>query len=82
MNTIIVEKECGCFKRSDYENNMSFASKDEALLQANLMVNHMNTKFCQKHDFEVSEDGVNFMISVNPKKAEQSSGCCGGGHCS
>ena len=82
MNTIIVEKECGCFKRSDYENNMNFASKDEALIQANLMVNHMNTKFCQKHDFEVSENGVSFMIAVNPKQAEQSSGCCGGGHCS
>jgi len=82
MNTIIVEKECGCFKRSDYENNMSFASKDEALLQAKLMVNHMNTKFCQKHDFEVSENGANFSIAVNAKQAEQSSGCCGGGHCS
>ena len=81
MNTIIVEKECGCFKRSVYENNASFASKDEALIQANLMVNHMNEKFCQKHEFEVSENGVNFMIAVNPKQEVQS-GCCGGGHCS
>ena len=82
MNTIIVEKECGCFKRSAYENNMNFASKDEALLQANDMINHMNTKFCQKHDFEVREENNNFMIAVDMKQAPQSSGCCGGGHCS
>lgn len=82
MNTIVVEKECGCFKRSAYENNMKFESKDDALMQANLMVNHMNTKFCQKHDFELREDGANFLISVEVKQAEQSGGCCGGGHCS
>ena len=34
MFTINVEKECGCFKRSAYDNNMSFESKDDALLQA------------------------------------------------
>jgi len=81
MSTIIVEKECGCFKRSAFENNMSFASKDEALIQVGSMVNHMNTKFCQKHTFEARKDGENFLISVNIKEAA-ASGCCGGGHCS
>jgi len=82
MFTINVEKECGCFKRSAYDNNMSFESKDDALLQAQLMVNHMNTKFCQKHDFQLSENGVNFSIAVNDKAQASSGGCCGGGHCS
>ncbi len=80
MNTIIVDKECGCFKRSAYENNMSFDSKDDALMQANLMVNHMNTKFCGKHDFELSESGDDFLISLG--EPQKSGGCCGGGHCS
>ena len=80
MSTIIVEKECGCFKKSVFENNMSFASKEEALIQVNSMVNHMNTKFCQKHSFEAKQDGENFMIFVNAKEVA-SSGCCGG-HCS
>lgn len=81
MFKINIDKECGCFKRSAYENNMGFDSKDNALIQAQTMVNHMNTKFCQKHDFTLSEDGQNFSISMNaPKQA--SSGCCGGGHCS
>jgi hypothetical protein len=81
MSTIIVEKECGCFRKSIYENNKSFESKDEALLQAGMMVKHMNTKFCQKHNFQAREDGENIVISVEMATA-QSSGCCGGGHCS
>ena len=81
MHTINVNKECGCFKKSAFENNMSFASKDEALLQANLMVNHMNTKFCKKHGFTLAEDGDNFQITLGEPQSH-SGGCCSGGHCS
>lgn len=45
------------------------------------MQNHMNTKFCQKHYFELKEDGNNFLIEVSMNEAP-ASGCCGGGHCS
>jgi len=82
MHKIIVEKECGCFKKSAYENNMSFESKDDALIQANLMTNYMNTEFCQKHEFELREDGNNFVIAVDMKQQQSNGGCCGGGHCS
>lgn len=81
MFTVTVDKECGCFQRSIYENNKSFESKDDALLQAQLMVNHMNEKFCQKHAFALSEDGENFNVTLS-MKPQVSSGCCGGGHCS
>ncbi len=81
MYTIKIDKECGCFKKSVYENNMSFESKDDALMQASLMQTHMNTKFCGKHNFELCEDGNDFLISVNMNE-QPSSGCCGGGHCS
>lgn len=82
MFTINVNKECGCFKRSPYDNNMSFESKDDALIQAQSMVNHMNTKFCQKHEFTLSEDGQNFNIAMDMRQQPAASGCCGGGHCS
>ncbi len=80
MYTINVDKECGCFKKSEYSNNMTFESNDDALLQANLMKNHMNSEFCGKHGFELVENGDIFQISMG--QPEQSSGCCGGGHCS
>jgi len=82
MFTINVEKECGCFKKSSYDNNMSFESKDDALIQARLMESHMNQKFCQSHLFTLTEDGTNFQIAVENRAKASSGGCCGGGHCS
>ncbi|HIQ46166.1 MAG TPA: hypothetical protein EYH57_00950 [Sulfurovum sp.] len=84
MFTVNVDKECGCFNRSELENNKSFENNDDALIQAQSMLNHMNEKFCGKHGFSLSEDGKNFNISMNaPQQAQASSGgCCGGGHCS
>ena len=78
MHNIIVEKECGCFKRSDLENNLSISSKDDALTKAIEMKNQMNEEFCGKHNFDLVEDKENFVISFAKEKA---SGCCGGGHC-
>lgn len=84
MYIIKVDKECGCFKKSAYENNMSFSSKDDALMQANLMQTYMNSKFCRKHHFELIEeddDGVDLLFKVT-LSSENKSGCCGSGHCS
>lgn len=77
MFTVNVEKECGCFRRSDLENNVQLESKDEALLLAQNMKNQMNDEFCGKHEFEVAEMGNSFVIKFAAEP--QSSGCCGGG---
>ena len=82
MYQVNVTKECGCFKKSDFENGISFGSKDDALMSAQHMVTHMNEKFCQKHEFKLVENGDQFTIFVDEREQEQHSGCCGGGHCS
>ncbi len=82
MFKINIDKECGCFRKSAYENGMSFDSKDDALIQAQSMVNHMNTKFCGKHEFALTENGQEFNIIMGQPQQESHSGCCGGGHCS
>jgi len=84
MSTINIAQECGCFKKSDLENNVTFDNKDDAMIKAQGMVNHMNEKFCGKHGFELSENGENFVIAMKAPAATQptSGGCCGGGHCS
>lgn len=80
MHTILVEKECGCFKRSDLQNNLTIESKDEALVKAIDMSKQMNDDFCGKHDFQVIENNNQFVIRMNqPQTASKSSGCCGGG---
>jgi len=82
MAKINVELECGCFKKSDYENGREFASKEEALQEAKLMESYMNQNFCQKHIFSVVEKGEDIHIAVELKPKESTGGCCGGGECS
>jgi len=81
MFTISVEKECGCFKKSDLQNHITLDSKDDALIEAQSMTQQMNDTFCQKHEFVLFENGTNFSIRVD-ERAQAHSGCCGGGHCS
>ena len=76
MFKIIVEQECGCFKRSNLENNLSVDSKDEALLKTLEMRDTMNDDFCGKHQFKVQEVENSFVIAMNDST---SNGCCGGG---
>jgi hypothetical protein len=79
MHKIIVEDECSCFKKSDFQKYSEVTSKDEALSTAIRMKNHMNQEFCMKHEFQLVEDSNNFVISFRPKAA---SSCCGTGCCS
>ncbi len=76
MFKVIVEQECGCFKRSDMENGISMESKDGALLKSLEMRDTMNDDFCGKHTFKVQEVANNFVIAF---QESTSNGCCGGG---
>lgn len=76
MFKITIEKECGCFKKSNLENNITVASKDEALMKSLEMKDVMNSEFCGKHEFKVQEVGSDFVIAM---AESTSNGCCGGG---
>ena len=76
MFKIIVEKECGCFKRSEMQNGVSMDSKDDALLKSLSMRDTMNDDFCGKHEFKIQEVGNDFVIAMSDST---SNGCCGGG---
>jgi len=56
--------ECGCFMKSDMENNLSFDSKELALKKANEISSFMNQNFCQKHTFSVDASGDDCIIAV------------------
>ena len=81
MHKIIVEHQCGCFKKSDLESNIEMESKDNALIKALRMKDKMNQEFCRKHDFQVAEKDENFVISFAPQRDSEST-CCGTGCCS
>jgi hypothetical protein len=65
MYKIIVERECGCFKRSGMNPATEMSSKDEALMKAIEMRDQMNNKFCGKHKFVMREEQNNFIIAMN-----------------
>ena len=53
MVSVKVEKQCGCFKRSDFELEQSFETMEVAKQKAQKMCDQMNEEFCLKHQFEV-----------------------------
>ncbi len=65
MFQVNVPQQCGCFRRSGKEASLSFESKDEALMHAQEMVHMMNNEFCKKHNFNVVEDGNQFIILMS-----------------
>jgi hypothetical protein len=64
MFKIVVDRECGCFRRSDLENNLEIESKDAALEKSLEMIEIMNENFCDKHSFTLHEDGDTFLIKM------------------
>lgn len=77
MHRISVERECGCFRKSNLENNILLESKDDALIKALDMTNTMNDDFCGKHSFQVMESSNNFIIRL--KQEPHQTGCCNSG---
>jgi hypothetical protein len=75
MYTVYMEQECGCFKKSEYENAKEFNTQHEAYNYANLVTEFMNEDFCQTHAFMAykTEDN-NFVIGVS---ANPNTGSCG-----
>jgi hypothetical protein len=62
MYKVIMERACGCFRRSGEEPVKTFESKDDALIEANAWKSRMNDEYCQKHAFSVVESGDDFKI--------------------
>ncbi len=67
MFTIRVDKECGCFKRSEFENNIQFDSEEAAKNEAEAMVEDMNDTFCRKHEFSLEVSGNEFIIHMESR---------------
>lgn len=81
MYTVKMEKECGCFAKSEYSNNNEFPTQQEAYKYANILAELMNEEFCSKHTF-YAEPGVgdSFVIKA-PLNLTFVSGCSTGVSC-
>ena len=72
MYTIEIERECSCFKKSGFENNMTFESREDMYNKARVLECLMNQEFCMKHFFEAVDYGDKIIIhsSVRPEDDE------------
>lgn len=65
MYTVQMEKECACFKKSEYSNKMTFKTQKDAYQYASALVELMNEEFCSKHTFTAQRvEEHNFLIRV------------------
>jgi hypothetical protein len=60
-----MEQECGCFQKSEYTNNNTFQTQQEAYNYSKIVAELMNEEFCGKHTFyaQITEDN-DFVIRV------------------
>ena len=81
MYTVQMEQECECFKKSEYSNNNSYKTQQDAYNYAKIVVELMNEEFCSQHIFysEPAEDN-SFVIRVDIN-ATAVSGCSTGVSC-
>lgn len=62
MYKIHVENECSCFKKSGFENDLTYKDKADALMKAKVMECRMNQEFCHTHYFEAEDMGDEIII--------------------
>ena len=51
LYTVHIENECNCFKKSGFENNLTYKDKADAQQKAKTMECRMNQEFCHTHYF-------------------------------
>lgn len=70
MYTIVMEKECGCFKKSGLDNNMTFESREDMINKARVLECRMNQEFCMTHFFEAVDYGDKIVIHSSLRPAD------------
>ena len=64
MFKVEVKNPCKCFLRSGNIEMQTFSSKEEAKEEAERLLEEMQTTFCKKHDFVLSEIVGNYTIII------------------
>ena len=62
MYTVRIENECSCFKKSGFENNLTYENKDDAIMKAKILECRMSQEFCLTHYFEAEDMGDEIVI--------------------
>lgn len=64
MYKVKVENPCSCFFKSGLYEVLEFENKTEAKKEADRIFGVMQSNFCRKHEFSLSEQFGDFTIST------------------
>lgn len=67
MYRVEVQNACRCFLKSGLLESQSFQSKEEAKNEAEYLLGVMESTFCHKHKFTLSELLGNYTIAISSK---------------
>jgi hypothetical protein len=67
MYKVNVMNPCSCFVKNGFVDTQDFTSKEEAKNEAEFLMQTMQTKFCQKHDFSMIEQFGSYTIYIKPR---------------
>jgi len=65
---LIIEKQCGCVKKSSYNVVQNFDSIEKAINEAEKICEDMNKNFCLKHKFYYTQNENNIIIKMEINK--------------
>lgn len=61
---VIIEKLCSCAKKEGLSQIVTFEVKDAALEAANAQLAHIQSNFCGKHSFDITEVNDHYVIGM------------------
>ena len=67
MYKVNVMNPCSCFVKNGFVDAQDFTTKEEAKSEADYLMGIMNSNFCQKHEFSMTEQFGNFTIYIKPR---------------
>ena len=68
MYKVSVLNPCSCFIKNGFIQTQDFDTKEEAKEEAEKLVKLMSNKFCNKHEFSMSESFGDFTVYIKPRR--------------
>ena len=68
MYKVTVSMPCSCFVKKGLADLQDFATKEEAKKEAESLLHKMQTTFCAKHEFSMSEQFGSYTILTKPRR--------------
>jgi len=68
MYKVNIQNSCSCFVKSGFVQSQGFETKEEAQSKAEELISLMSNKFCQRHEFTISERLGDFTIFIKPRR--------------